>query len=68
MRNNTGSKHQRNTQQPPRQTHQQLSREQLIFRLETLTEELEDNPNLSEQRKIRIKEDLARYNEQLNKF
>ena len=56
--------------QKPRQhgTVQKLSREQLIHRLETLREELEENPNLNEQRKARIQEDMARYSEQLNKF
>jgi hypothetical protein len=50
------------------QSSQKLSREQLIFRLETLREELEENPNITEQRKIRIQEDMARYSEQLNKL
>jgi hypothetical protein len=36
--------------------------------LETLREELEENPNLNEQRKARIQEDMARYSEQLNKL
>jgi len=36
--------------------------------LETLREELEENPNLNEQRRARIQEDLARYSEQLKKF
>jgi hypothetical protein len=50
------------------QSSQKLSREQLIFRLETLREELEENPNLNDQRKARIQEDMARYSEQLNKL
>jgi hypothetical protein len=50
------------------QSSQKLSREQLIFRLETLREELEETPNLNDQRKARIQEDMARYSEQLNKF
>jgi len=36
--------------------------------LETLREELEENPNLNEQRQAKIQEDMARYSEQLNKF
>jgi hypothetical protein len=50
------------------QSSQTLSREQLIHRLETLREELEEHPNLNEDRKIRIQEDMARYSEQLSKF
>jgi prophage antirepressor-like protein len=50
------------------QSSQKLSREQLIHRLETLREELEENPNLNDQRKARIQEDMARYSEQLSKF
>jgi hypothetical protein len=50
------------------QSSQKLSREQLIHRLETLREELEENPNLNDQRQARIQEDMARYSEQLNKF
>jgi hypothetical protein len=36
--------------------------------LETLREELEENPNLNEQRKAKIQEDMAQYSEQLKKF
>jgi hypothetical protein len=36
--------------------------------LETLREELEENPNLNDQRKARIQEDTARYSEQLKRF
>ena len=69
MGNNTSKKGQRNTQRPaPRQSHQKLSRDQLIHRLETLREELEENPNLNDQRKAKIQEDMARYSEQLNKL
>lgn len=50
------------------QSNQKFSREQLIFRIETLREELEENPNLNEQRRVRIQEDMARYSEQLAKF
>lgn len=67
MGNNTSRKGQRNTQKP-RQSSPKLSRDQLIHRLETLREEIEENPNLNEQRKARIQEDMARYSEQLNKF
>jgi hypothetical protein len=69
MGNNTSRKGQHNQQRPaPRQSSPKLSRDQLIHRLETLREELEENPNLNEQRKARIQEDMARYSEQLNKF
>ena len=50
------------------QSSQKLSREQLIHRLETLREELEEHPNLNEQRRARIQEDTARYSEQLKRF
>ena len=50
------------------QSSQKLSREQLIHRLETLREELEENPNLNDQRRAKIQEDMARYADQLNKF
>jgi hypothetical protein len=36
--------------------------------LETLREELEENPNLNEQRQARIQEDMVRYSEQLKRF
>jgi hypothetical protein len=49
-------------------TVQKLSREQLIFRIETLREELEENPNLDEKRRVRIQEDMANYSSQLSKF
>jgi hypothetical protein len=54
----------------PRQhgTVQKLSREQLIFRIETLREEIEENPNLDEKRRVRIQEDMANYSSQLSKF
>lgn len=69
MGNNTSRKGQRNPQrQTPRQSSPNLSRDQLIHRLETLREELEENPNLNEQRRVRIQEDMARYSEQLNKL
>ncbi len=69
MGNNTSRKGQRNTQRPEsRHSSPKLSRDQLIHRLETLREELEENPNLNEQRRARIQEDMACYSEQLNKF
>jgi hypothetical protein len=36
--------------------------------LETLREELEENPNIDEKRKIRMQEDMANYSQQLAKF
>jgi hypothetical protein len=69
MGNNTSRKGQRNSQRPaPRQSSPKLSRDQLIHRLETLREEIEENFNLNDQRKARIQEDMARYSEQLNKL
>jgi hypothetical protein len=74
MGNNTSKKGQRTAQrQAPRQqgatkSSPKLSRDQLIHRLETLREELEENLNLNEQRKARIQEDMARYSEQLDKL
>ena len=50
------------------QSSQKLSREQLIHRLETLREELEENPTVSEQRKVQIQGDMARYSEQLKRL
>jgi prophage antirepressor-like protein len=50
------------------QSSQKLSREQLIHRLETLREELEEHPNLNDQRRAKIQEDMARYSEQLKRF
>lgn len=69
MGNNTSRKGQRNTQQQAhRPSNPKLSRDQLIHRLETLREELEEHPNLNEQRQARIQEDMARYSEQLKRF
>jgi hypothetical protein len=70
MGNNTSRKGQR---QKPRQhdnklSNQKLSRDQLIHRLETLREELEEHPNLNDQRKARIQEDMTRYSQQLDKL
>lgn len=67
MGNNTSRKGQRHTQQR-QQSNFKLSREQLIFRLETLREELEENPNLSQERKVRIHNDITNYSQQLDKF
>jgi molecular chaperone GrpE (heat shock protein) len=50
------------------QSSQKLSREQLIHRLETLREELEEHPNLNDQRKARIQEDMSNYSQQLDKL
>jgi hypothetical protein len=36
--------------------------------VETLREELEENPNLDEKRRAKIQEDMTRYLQQLNKF
>ena len=56
--------------QKPRQhgTVQKLSREQLIFRIETLREELEETPELTEHRKTEIQKQISQYNQQLDKF
>jgi len=68
VRHNVRKQGQKPSQHGTVQSSQKLSREQLIHRLETLREELEEHPNLNEDRKIRIQEDMARYSEQLNKF
>ncbi len=68
VRHNVRKQGQKPSQHGTVQSSQKLSREQLIHRLETLREELEENPNLNEQRRARIQEDIARYSEQLNKF
>ena len=68
VRHNVRKQGQKPRQHGTVQTSQKLSREQLIHRLETLREELEENPNLNEDRKVRIQEDMARYSEQLSKF
>ena len=68
VRHNVRKQGQKPRQHGTVQSSQKLSREQLIHRLETLREELEENPNLNDQRKARIQEDMARYSEQLKKF
>jgi prophage antirepressor-like protein len=68
VRHNVRKQGQKPSQHGTVQSSQKLSREQLIHRLETLREELEENPNLNEQRRARIQEDMARYSEQLNKL
>ena len=68
VRHNVRKQGQKPSQHGTVQSSQKLSREQLIHRLETLREELEENPNLNEQRQARIQEDMARYSEQLKKF
>jgi len=68
VRHNVRKQGQKPRQQGTVQSSQKLSREQLIHRLETLREELEEHPNLNDQRKARIQEDMARYSEQLKQF
>jgi hypothetical protein len=68
VRHNVRKQGQKPRQPGAVQSSQKLSREQLIHRLETLREELEENPNLNDQRKARIQEDMARYSEQLKRF
>jgi hypothetical protein len=68
VRHNVRKQGQKPRQPGTVQSSQKLSREQLIHRLETLREELEENPNLNDQRKAKIQEDMARYSEQLSKF
>ncbi len=68
VRHNVRKQGQKPRQHGTVQSSQKLSREQLIHRLETLREELEEHPNLNEQRKAKIQEDMAQYSEQLKKF
>ena len=68
VRHNVRKQGQKPRQHGTVQSSQKLSREQLIHRLETLREELEENPNLNEQRRARIQEDMARYSEQLKQL
>ena len=68
VRHNVRKQGQKPRQHGTVQSSQKLSREQLIFRIETLREELEENPNLDEKRKVQIQGEIARYSEQLNKF
>ena len=74
MGNNTSRKSRPNTQRhAPRQhgtvqSSQKLSREQLIFRIETLKEELEETLELSDHRISEIQKQLSQYNQQLDKF
>ena len=68
VRHNVRKQGQKPRQHGTVQSSQKLSREQLIFRIETLREELEENPNLDENRKIRIQEDMVNYTNQLSKF
>ena len=49
------------------QSSQKLSREQLIFRIETLREELEENPSLDEKRKSDIQNQIIQFIQQLDK-
>ena len=68
VRHNVRKQGQKPRQHGTVQSSQKLSREQLIFRIETLREELEENPNLDEKRRVRIQEDMANYSSQLSKF
>jgi prophage antirepressor-like protein len=68
VRHNVRKQGQKPSQHGTVQSSQKLSREQLIHRLETLREELEEHPNLNEQRQARIQEDMTRYSEQLKRF
>ena len=68
VRHNVRKQGQKPRQHNAQRTPQKLSREQLIFRIETLREELEENPNLDEKRRVRIQEDMANYSSQLAKF
>jgi prophage antirepressor-like protein len=68
VRHNVRKQGQKPRQHGTVQSSQKLSREQLIHRLETLREELEENPNLNDQRKAKIQEDMARYSEQLKQL
>jgi molecular chaperone GrpE (heat shock protein) len=68
VRHNVRKQGQKPRQHGTVQSSQKLSREQLIFRIETLREELEENPNLDEKRRVRIQEDMANYSNQLSKF
>jgi hypothetical protein len=68
VRHNVRKQGQKPRQPGTVQSSQKLSREQLIFRLETLREELEENPGISEQRRVQIQGDMANYSQQLAKF
>jgi molecular chaperone GrpE (heat shock protein) len=68
VRHNVRKQGQKPRQQGTVQSSQKLSREQLIFRLETLREELEENPNLDEKRRIRIQEDMNNYSNLLSRY
>jgi molecular chaperone GrpE (heat shock protein) len=68
VRHNVRKQGQKPRQHGTVQSSQKLSREQLIHRLETLREELEENTNLNEQRQARIQEDITNYSQQLDKF
>jgi hypothetical protein len=50
------------------QSTQKLTREQLIFRIETLREKLEENPAMDEKRKSEINAQIAQFNQQLDRF
>ena len=68
VRHNVRKQGQKPRQHGTVQSSQKLSREQLIFRLETLREELEENPNLDEKRRIKIQEDMNNYSDLLSRY
>ena len=68
VRHNVRKQGQKPRQHGAVQSSQKLSREQLIFRLETLREELEENPNLDEKRRGRIQEDMNNYSNLLSQY
>jgi hypothetical protein len=68
VRHNVRKQGQKPRQPGTVQSSQKLSREQLIFRLETLREELEENPDIDDKRRARMESDMANYSQQLAKF
>jgi putative protein kinase ArgK-like GTPase of G3E family len=68
VRHNVRKQGQKPRQHGTVQSSQKLSREQLIHRIETLREELEDNPNLTESRKDQAQKEFKQYLEQLKRF
>ena len=68
VRHNVRKQGQKPRQHGTVQSSQKLSREQLIFRIETLKEELEETLELDESRKCEIQKQLSQYNQQLDKF
>jgi hypothetical protein len=68
VRHNVRKQGQKPRQHGTVQSSQKLSREQLIHRLETLREELEEHPGIGDQRRVQIQGDMAQYSEQLKRF